>query len=196
VDRNQGFVSFVSPPTRLESEEAGKRVASAAQASVGHKGRSAEKLRSATENNRQNRQNLSRTAEEDSGTVPGNFYDDALTALRSECIELVELARWLQAITDAQAFLAVWGAQADALGWGADELFGLHPIPEQSAPNFRRLSRYDGMGLFWLLHGRPVIALTTSEAVIRTASSATLTYRKRQPGGKRPPGGFAKGTAT
>jgi hypothetical protein len=26
VDRNQGFVSFVSPPTRLESEEAGKRV--------------------------------------------------------------------------------------------------------------------------------------------------------------------------
>jgi hypothetical protein len=40
------------------------------------------------------------------------------------------------------------------------------------------LSRYDETGLIWLLQGRPVVALTASEAAIRGHSGATLTYRK------------------
>jgi hypothetical protein len=40
------------------------------------------------------------------------------------------------------------------------------------------LSRYDETGLIWLLQGRPVVALTASEAVIRGHSGATVTYRK------------------
>jgi hypothetical protein len=38
--------------------------------------------------------------------------------------------------------------------------------------------RYDETGLIWLLQGRPVVAMTASEAVIRGHSGATVTYRK------------------
>ena len=75
------------------------------------------------------------------GTVVGHPYDSLLMALRSKCPELVEPERWLQAINDAEAFLSVWGAQAGALGWTARELFGLHPVPAQSAAAFRRSER-------------------------------------------------------
>jgi hypothetical protein len=40
------------------------------------------------------------------GTVTGHPYDSMLPALRSKCPELVEPERWLQAISDAEAFLA------------------------------------------------------------------------------------------
>jgi hypothetical protein len=40
------------------------------------------------------------------------------------------------------------------------------------------LSRYDKTGLIWLLHGRPVIGLTATEAAIRGNSDAIVTYRK------------------
>jgi hypothetical protein len=44
------------------------------------------------------------------------------------------------------------GVEAAELGWRGEELFGLHPtVP---------LSRYDHMGLNWVLRGRPVRALT------------------------------------
>jgi hypothetical protein len=55
---------------------------------------------------------------------------------------VVDPERWAQAISDAETFLAVWGAQARLLGWTARELFGLHPVPERPAPTFRRLSRF------------------------------------------------------
>jgi hypothetical protein len=42
--------------------------------------------------------------------------------------------------------------------------------PEQRGPNYRRLSRYDVIGLIWL-HGRPVVALTADRAVISTAGA-------------------------
>lgn len=67
---------------------------------------------------------------------------------------------WVKAIGDADAFLTTWGEQAAALGWTAEELFGLDPV----AP----LHRYDTMGLIWLLQGRPVVALTESTAAIKT----------------------------
>jgi hypothetical protein len=91
--------------------------------------------------------------------------------LERRCPSYVDPPHWQQALDDGRTFLALWSRQAEALGWTAHELFGLHP----TAPS----SRLDQMGLIWLLRGRPVIALTATEAVMRSHSGATLTYRKR-----------------
>jgi hypothetical protein len=102
----------------------------------------------------------------------------AFDALERKCPALVPDDRWRQAVKDGRQFLAAWGEQAHTLGWTARELFGLHPIPSHPAPSYERLARYDATGLIWLLRGRPVIALTASEAAIRGHSGATVTYRK------------------
>lgn len=115
------------------------------------------------------------------GTVVGQHYGSVLTALRSKCPALVETDRWDQAIRDADSFLAKWGQQAEALGWTARELFGLHPVPAQPAPTFRRLARYDNTGLIWLLQGRPVIALTETEAAIQSAGAVVIYRKHRKP---------------
>lgn len=112
------------------------------------------------------------------GTVAGQHYITVFDVLRSKCPDLVEIDRWQLAVGDAQSFLSTWGLQAHALGWTNAELFGLHPIPEQPAANYQRLSRYDSTGLVWLLQSRPVVALTTDTAAIQTTSGGILTYRK------------------
>ena len=119
------------------------------------------------------------------GTVVGQQYVNAhphysrvLESLRSECPALIEHEAWQQAVADAEAFLAKWGEQGKALGWTARDLFGLQPAPERPAASFRRLARYDHTGLVWLLHGRPVVALTAETAAIQTPSGGILTYRK------------------
>ena len=131
-----------------------------------------------------------------SGTVVGQHYRDAVSTLLAQCPDHVPEERWRQAVEDGRQFLAVWGAQAQAFGWAARELFGLHPVPERPAANYSRLSRLDCTGLIWLLRGRPVIALTAMEAVMRCHSgaggghalpqrswrrscAARLTYRRR-----------------
>jgi hypothetical protein len=77
-----------------------------------------------------------------------------LQELERRCPAHVDPADWLQAIGDGHKFLARWGEQAEALGWMAKELFGLHPVPERPAATYRRLSRYDETGLIWLLQGK------------------------------------------
>ena len=104
-------------------------------------------------------------------------YASALAALRAKCPAYVPEDRWRQAIADATAFILKWGVQAQAFGWTVPELFGLHPVPEQPAPSYRRLSRYDETGLIWQLRSRPVVALTETTAAIQGAT-AVLTYRK------------------
>jgi hypothetical protein len=47
------------------------------------------------------------------------------------------------------------------------------------------LSSLDQTGPIWLLRGRPVIALTATEAVMRCHSGATLAYRRQK---KQTPG--------
>jgi hypothetical protein len=112
------------------------------------------------------------------GTVAGQSpYSATMATLESECPAAVDTGRWRQAIADAAAFLATWGAQAHACGWTGRELFGLHTAPERPAANYGRLSRYDETGLIWLLRGRAVIALTETTAAIQGAT-AILTYRK------------------
>jgi hypothetical protein len=114
----------------------------------------------------------------DTGVPRAKHYERVFAALRSQCPQLIEPDRWQQAIHDAGILFERWGEQAQALGWTARELFGLHAVPERPAATYRRLSRYDETGLIWLLQGRPVVALTDTEAVILARSGARLTYRK------------------
>jgi hypothetical protein len=78
---------------------------------------------------------------------------------------------WRQLLADAERFLDRWGMQAARLGWPAWELFGCH----RQAP----FGRIQGMGLVLLLRGRELVALTADEAVIRTATGAHQTYRRK-----------------
>jgi hypothetical protein len=102
----------------------------------------------------------------------------AFSAIECRCPDRVDVADWQHAVDDGRKFLNQWGEQAEALGWTAEELFGLHDPPEQPGPSYRRLSRYDVIGLIWLLHGRPVVALTADRAVIGRADG--LTFRRSQ----------------
>jgi hypothetical protein len=106
-----------------------------------------------------------------------NPYASALSSLRAACPAYVPEDRWRQAIADAMSFVSEWGGQAQAFGWTARDLFGLHAPPERPAATYCRLSRYDETGLIWLLRGRPVVALTKTIAAIQGAT-AVLTYRK------------------
>jgi hypothetical protein len=98
--------------------------------------------------------------------------------LRDHCPALIEESRWLQAVADGEAFLHVWGGQAAALDWNETDLFGLHRVPKNPHPKYRRLSRYDQAGLIWLLQGRLVVALTECSAAIQNPTGNITTYRK------------------
>jgi hypothetical protein len=107
-----------------------------------------------------------------------NRFCRTFSALESRCPDLVAPARWQQAIEDGRAFLAKWGRQAEALGWTARDLFGLHQPPANPHPSYSRLSRYDHAGLVWLLQGRSVVALTDGTAAIENATGAITIYRR------------------
>jgi hypothetical protein len=109
-------------------------------------------------------------------------YASALAALPAQCPAYFPEDRWRQAITDATAFATKWDPEAQAFGWTEPEQLGLHPVPEQPAANYDRLARLDDMGLIWLLRGRPVVALTATEAAYRCSSGAILKfYRTNEP---------------
>jgi len=78
---------------------------------------------------------------------------------------------WTELLADAESFLERWGTQAARLGWQDWELFGCH----SRAP----FGRIEGMGLALLLRGRQLVALTATEAVIRTPTGARQTHRRR-----------------
>jgi hypothetical protein len=70
-----------------------------------------------------------------------------------------------------------------AFGWTVPELFGLHPVPEQSASNYARLARLDDMGLLWLLwlHRRDVLVVKSDHqeplVVVRLSLAAEIAKR-------------------
>jgi len=106
-------------------------------------------------------------------------YRRTFAHLQLEPPVLVDIARWRQCVTDGKRFLAKWGEQAEALGWDARSLFGLHTPPEQPHPSYwNRLGRYDQTGLIWLLQGRPVVALTADTAAIENSTGSITTYRR------------------
>jgi hypothetical protein len=100
------------------------------------------------------------------GGVPIIYASD-FARLQAHPPAEVPRERWDQFINDAALFLDRWGIQAEALGWRADELFGLDPI----AP----MARYDRMGLIWMLKGECVVALAATGAKL---SSELTFYRK------------------
>ena len=104
-------------------------------------------------------------------------YGRTMAALEARCPDLVPADRWQLAVDDGRRFLARWGDQAEALGWTARDLFGLH-TPEKPHPSYGRLSRYDETGLIWLLEGRPVVALTEATAAIQNPTAAITVYRR------------------
>jgi hypothetical protein len=97
--------------------------------------------------------------------------------------------RWRMAIKDGRAFLHRWGESAERLGWSSADLFGLHTPPAKPHPSYSRLSRYDAIGLCWLLEGREVIALTEATASIGNPKTGTITvFRKSNRPGLGPLG--------
>ena len=120
-----------------------------------------------------------------SGTPAGHFgtpfperYGRVFRALEAGCPDLIPADRWQAAVEDGRRFLTRWGDQAEALGWTARDLFGLHRPPEKPHPSYSRLSRYDETGLIWLLQGRPVVALTEASAAIQNPTGAITVYRR------------------
>ncbi|MEH2563501.1 hypothetical protein [Bradyrhizobium sp. AZCC 2289] len=105
-------------------------------------------------------------------------YADVFARLESRCPDHVDEERWRQCIDDGRHFLVSWGDQAEALGWTAKDLFGLHQPPGEPHPSYQRLSRDDKTGLLWLLRGRLVVALTETTAAIRTTGNSAIIYRK------------------
>jgi hypothetical protein len=105
-------------------------------------------------------------------------FGRTLSALEGRCPDLVPVERWQRAVEDSRTFLAKWGEQAEALGWTARDLFGLHTPSETPRPNYSRLSRYDATGLVWLLEGREVVALTEATAAIQNPTGAVTIYRR------------------
>ena len=101
-----------------------------------------------------------------------------MAAFEAGCPDLVPAERWRQAVEDGHAFLARWADQAEALGWSARDLFGLHKPPAKPHPSYSRLSRYDETGLVWLLQGREVVALTEATASIKGTTGNITIYRK------------------
>jgi hypothetical protein len=105
-------------------------------------------------------------------------YQSAFDILERKCPDFVPDDRWRQVVDDGQQFLIVWGEQAEAFGWSARELFGLHSPPERPVASYQRLARYDETGVIWLLQGRPVVALTETTAAIQHSSGNVTTCRK------------------
>ena len=102
----------------------------------------------------------------------------AADALERRCPDHVDHERWQQAIADARRFLRRWSKKAAELDWTARDLFGLPPVPETPPASYQRLSRYDQIGLIWLLRGRAVLALTDHTAAIENRSGSITVYRR------------------
>ena len=79
-----------------------------------------------------------------------SLFAAALEALERRSPDHIEAERWHQAVEDGRRFLAQWGEQAEALGWTAEDLFGLAEPPKRPSPLYRRLSQLDATGLIWL----------------------------------------------
>lgn len=109
-----------------------------------------------------------------SGNYPSEWHAILEELRQTKSPNWLSDERWVELLSDAEAFLSTWGSSAERLGWTALDLFGVHPI----APAVR----FDVMGLIPMLTGGEVIGLTDAVATIRRPSGAILTYRRPEPG--------------
>jgi hypothetical protein len=105
-------------------------------------------------------------------------YVRVLAALDERCLDHIEPNPWQRAVEDGRRFLVTWGERAQALGWTARDLFGLHEVPHTPHASYRRLARHDCTDLIWLLRGAVVVDLTESTAAICGRLGAVTTYRR------------------
>lgn len=82
--------------------------------------------------------------------------------------------RWAVLVADAGNFLDRWAAQAARLGWSTLDLFGVNTV--------KPFERLDAAGLVRLLDGRPVMALTATEAVIQCSVGERQSYQRKPAG--------------
>lgn len=120
--------------------------------------------------------------------LSSDLFADGYRNLSSKCPDHIPEDRWHRAIEDGRTFLNQWGEEARALGWTADDLFGLHVPPTKPHPSYCRLSRYDCTGLIWLLQGMPVVMLTAGTASIRNPTGSITAYRRNNKPGLGPLG--------
>ena len=66
-----------------------------------------------------------------------NRFCRTFATLETRCPELVPVDRWQLAVEDGRRFLARWGEQAEALGWTARDLFGLHTAAGEATPELQ-----------------------------------------------------------
>jgi hypothetical protein len=84
----------------------------------------------------------------------------------------VPLKRWQRFVDDVGLFLdSPFCAVAEALGWGPHDLFG--------CDRDRPFARIDQAGLFWLLDGDRLIAMTETTATIETPTGARQIWRRK-----------------
>ena len=102
----------------------------------------------------------------------------ALAALERRCPDHIEAIDWQHAVEDGRRFLIQWEDEAERLGWTATDIFGLPEVIPN--PYWRRLARIDQLGLIWLLHGRPVTAITADRATIATPSGGSVAFYRLQ----------------
>jgi hypothetical protein len=125
-------------------------------------------------------------AEKDGHTPPESAkpqeppFVQRMRALQKRRPDYVGQDEWEQAVDNGFRFAVDWLSTAEDLGWSVDDLAALPMLPEKPHPTYRRLSKYDEVGLIWLLRGRPVKALTADTAAIGTPGGGTVTFHRRR----------------
>ena len=108
------------------------------------------------------------------GPVPDTWREGVARLTVLPCPDDVLPARWRTLQADATRFLGTWGVQAAGLGWSAHDVFGVNRI--------KPFVRLDAAGLVRLLNGRPIVALTETEAVIGCTTGSRQAYRRKLSG--------------
>lgn len=88
--------------------------------------------------------------------------------------EDIDPRHWQAIVNAAGAFADRWGAEAHALGWTAEELFGVH----RDAP----MVRVGSMGLLPLFADTrlELVAMAVDQAILRTRNGRAIFYRRDQ----------------
>jgi hypothetical protein len=105
------------------------------------------------------------------GGAPTEWHALLAELERCACPDWMSHGRWDLLLADTENFLTRWGSTANALGWKARDLYGVHRV----APG----ARFDAMGFLFFVQGGSVPLITAHSASIHRRTGARLTYRRR-----------------